>query len=1055
MEVVEQTCKHTTNLAKVFGALPMKRHFKSRFPQLNRNRLRETYCTDTFFSSETGLGGITCAQLYCGKDSLYTKVYGMNRESQGPETLEDFIRDIGAPYNMHNDNAKMETGKAWTSILRKYNISATTTEPHHPHQNKGERRIQDIKSNVNKIMDHTGSPAYLWFYCTEYVSFLLNHRAHKSLKWKTPIEKAFGYTPDITVLLQYAYYEPIYYFDHEQSFPHTKELPGHFIGIAENIGDALTYYVLTTNKTVLARSVLRSALTVINKRSELIRNISSSIEGDTTDLITNNNEIYLPADIHTPTVTHDSIIRSATEMNGDVATPDLPTIETLRGYVFVGENNGIEQKAIVTDWTKEGKFIIKFIDGGQQLMDYNTLINIYNKSEEDGCDEESKMWVFTDILDHKYDEKEKIYTLKILWENNEVTWEPMVSIKSTDPLTLAEYAHKFGLTNDKQWKWAKRFNKKNTKFLNMAKVFQAQQNHHPTTKYKFGIEVPKGIKAALSLDKINNNNLWKEAIDKEIASLLEMNTFEITNKNERLPVEYGYVPIHFVFDVKYDLRRKARLVAGGNVTAPPTEDIYSGVVSIENVRIALLLADANKLEVVAADVGNAYLYGTTNEKVFSIAGPEFGKYQGKKLVIRKALYGLKTSAARWHEALADTLQILGYFPCQAENDIWMKEKEDHYEYICVYVDDLIIMARDPMKIIEKLKKISGYSLKGVGEPEYYLGGDIKREENGKGHKKTILSAKTYIKNICKKIEKTMECQLKNYHSPLEGGYHPELDQSEPLSTSQIPKYRMLVGCANWAVTLGRYDIMYAVVTMARYNHLPREGHLKSMLRLFGYLKNHSKGSIRNNLKPMKVSDLPEVKTNWKSLYPGAKEDIPLKFPTPKGMMMEITSFFDADHAHDQETRRSVTGVILFLMSTPVKWYSKRQNTVESSSFGSEIVAGRITTDIVIEMRYKLRMLGVKVKKCSVIFGDNKSVILSTSLPSSTLKKKHNAIAYHRIREAVAAGIIRMVHVPGVENIADILTKPLGPHILYRLIRELLFNKPPKDVETDRNTVERD
>ena len=173
------------------------------------------------------------------------------------------------------------------------------------------------------------------------------------------------------------------------------------------------------------------------------------------------------------------------------------------------------------------------------------------------------------------------------------------------------------------------------------------------------------------------------------------------------------------------------------------------------------------------------------------------------------------------------------------------------------------------------------------------------------------------------------------------------------------------------------------------------------------------------------------------------------------MMMEITSFFDADHAHDQETRRSVTGIILFLMSTPVKWYSKRQNTVESSTFGSEIVAGRITTDIVVEMRYKLRMLGVKVKKCSVVFGDNKSVILSTSLPSSTLKKKHNAIAYHRIREAVAAGIIRMIHVPGVENIADILTKPLGPHVLYRLVRELLFNKPPKDLETDKTTVGRD
>ena len=102
---------------------------------------------------------------------------------------------------------------------------------------------------------------------------------------------------------------------------------------------------------------------------------------------------------------------------------------------------------------------------------------------------------------------------------------------------------------------------------------------------------------------------------------------------------------------------------------------------------------------------------------------------------------------------------------------------------------------------------------------------------------------------------------------------------------------------------------------------------------------------------------------------------------------------------------------MFLNNTPVKWYSKRQNAVESSSYGSALVAARIATDQVVEMRYKLMMMGVPIKGSTLMFGDNLSVIVSTSLPSSTFKKKHNAVAYHRVREAIAAGIVDLVHMP--------------------------------------------
>ena len=128
---------------------------------------------------------------------------------------------------------------------------------------------------------------------------------------------------------------------------------------------------------------------------------------------------------------------------------------------------------------------------------------------------------------------------------------------------------------------------------------------------------------------------------------------------------------------------------------------------------------------------------------------------------------------------------MGYLPCKADPDVWIRDKDTHYEYIYGYVDDLIIISKDPMAVTRELKDIANNTLKGVGVPEYYLGGDIKREKGKDGKKHTIISAKTYIRNVCSKIEKLMEVQPKNYHSPLEGGYHPELDTSPFLLLTNI------------------------------------------------------------------------------------------------------------------------------------------------------------------------------------------------------------------------------------------------------------------------------
>ena len=161
-------------------------------------------------------------------------------------------------------------------------------------------------------------------------------------------------------------------------------------------------------------------------------------------------------------------------------------------------------------------------------------------------------------------------------------------------------------------------------------------------------------------------------------------------------------------------------------------------------------------------------------------------------------------------------------------------------------------------------------------------------------------------------------------------------------------------------------------------------------------------------------------------------------PVPKGMIARIVLYVDADHARDKVTRRSVSGIILLINNTPLIWISKRQPTVEVSMYGSELIATHIVVDRIVEVQYKLRMLGVPISKSTLMVGDNMSVMLNTTVPSSPLKKKHLGCAYNRIREAIAAGIIDFGHIPSGENVADIFTKPLPANLFHNLTKKYLF-----------------
>ena len=149
-------------------------------------------------------------------------------------------------------------------------------------------------------------------------------------------------------------------------------------------------------------------------------------------------------------------------------------------------------------------------------------------------------------------------------------------------------------------------------------------------------------------------------------------------------------------------------------------------------------------------------------------------------------------------------------------------------------------------------------------------------------------------------------------------------------------------------------------------------------------------------------------------------------------------FVDADLAGNTVTRRSQMGILIFINRAPIIWVSKRTNTVESSTFGSKIVAMRNAVDVIEGLRYKLRMFGVDIDGPTNVFCDNEAVTKNCSIPESTLKKKHHSINYHRNREAVAAGTIRIAKEDTKTNISDIFTKILPAFIRNALLDKFMY-----------------
>jgi len=456
-------------------------------------------------------------------------------------------------------------------------------------------------------------------------------------------------------------------------------------------------------------------------------------------------------------------------------------------------------------------------------------------------------------------------------------------------------------------------------------------------------------------------------------------------------------------------------------------------------------ASEDTAHVEVTDIGNAHLNAPTNEKIVITCGLEFrAQFEGRLAKIVRAQHGVKGSGQAWRSHLAKVLlddENLGFHMCKADNDVWYRaatqpDGTKYYEYILVYTDDILCLSMNPKSILDYLDQRFLLKPESRGQPKTYLGADIAPYSHS--HEPDVhcwsMGSHTYL-TVCERGNEERGTHLeglglalkKKVSTVLPHEYRPELDVSKECNEEEVSQYHQRIRVIRWAEELGRVDICTEVSVMAAHCAMPRKGHLDAVWHMFAYLKRHDKSKmVFDSSSPtfsVKTNKLP--RPDWLDFYKDVQEQVPHDAPEPRGQAVELTAFVDSDHAlmhGDTVTRRSRTGIFLFIQNAPIVWFSKKQTSVETSIFGSEFSAMKTAVEMVEGLRYKLRMMGVPIDRPCNVKADNMSMVRNSSVPESQLKKKSNSIAYHYVCERAAAGVVVINYEPTGSNVADMLTK---------------------------------
>ena len=1085
IETAKTSLKVTTQKGVRSIPNPATRRFKTQMTHLRYPRLKGMFYADIMEPKIKSVDSQQYAHII-GNGRGFSKAYPMERKNESIYALDDFVKKVGIPETLLCDNdSTMEGWGEWKKRIRKYSIDPKYTEPYSPFQNKAEIDIRELKRMVRRFQDKTRSPRRLWNYlvnlCTNIRSFIAG--THPDLHGRSAFEQVHGWTPDISLYVMHGWYEVVAFLDYDNE----RKLAC-WLGPAEDYGGGDAAFLLPKS----ARPIVRSTFWALtpNERADrkdeiedLLKSINEKIGDNKT-----NEEVagelgndQLPRidvfgewnDAEVEETKEDSLSRSEADEYTPEAfdrylTAEIVTDrggELLRGTVKSrkrdsdGKPIGSSNPNPLLD-TRE--YLVCFEDGTEATYTANLIAEcLYSLIDDHG----RQLQVMKEIIDHDkgrnaLNEEDAYYSTKagpkpkrttrgwrllVEWNDGSSSWVPLADLKDSYPVQVADYAVLNNLTQEPAFRWWVPFILKKRE-----RILKKIKSKYWSTSHKYGLKLPKSVAQALEIDKRTGTDFWKKAIEKEIRNVFPAFEF-IEGDDAKVPPGYEFVDTYFVFDIKMDLTRKARLVARGNMTETTKEETFASVVSRDTVRLFFLLAALNDMELLSCDIQNAYLAAPNKEKVWTEFTDQLGpEYKGRKAIIAKALYGLRSSGRSFRDFLALNLREMGFVSSKADPDLWMRgavksNGDAVYEYVISYVDDLVFQGVDPKAFMDSLGQRFTLKPGSIKEPDTYLGVDVKKfripNSDDPDKVRWAFESTSYVKKAIADLEKELEDAdlrlLPNAKTPLASGYRPELDLSPELGSKQLNYYQGLVGILRWICEIGRIDILMPVSLMSRYLVSARQGHLEQVFHIFAYLKHHPRSTMVFDDTIPTFRGERFVKCDWSEFYPDAEEAIPGNIPTPRGKDVVMSCFVDADHAGCRETRRSHSGILIFVNRAPILWFSKRQNTVEASTYGSELLAMRLSIEMIEGLRFKLRMMGVPLTEECAVFCDN-SAVVTNSRPESTLKKKHAAINFHRVREAIAAGTIKVAKENTQTNLADILTKLMSGPKMKELLENILW-----------------
>jgi len=490
--------------------------------------------------------------------------------------------------------------------------------------------------------------------------------------------------------------------------------------------------------------------------------------------------------------------------------------------------------------------------------------------------------------------------------------------------------------------------------------------------------VPQSVRSAL----VDPN--WRAAMQSEFDALKANDTWTLVPRPSGVNIVTGKWVFRHKFKADGTLDRyKARWVLRGFTQRPGVDydETFSPVVKPATVRVVLSLALSRSWPMHQLDVKNAFLHGHLTETVYCSQPSGFVDSSQPHHVCRlnRSLYGLKQAPRAWRTRFATFLTSIGFVESKSDASLFTYYRGSEVAYLLLYVDDIVLTASSSgflQRIISALRQ--EFSMTDMGPLHHFLGISVERRGDC-----LFLSQRQYLLDI---LDRAGMRDCKPCTTPVET--HHKLS-ADGTPVTDATDYRSIAGALQY-LTFTRPDIAFAVQQVCLFMHDPREPHLAAMKRILRYLQ--------------------------------GSQDLGLHLS--RSAPDTLTVYSDADWAGCPDTRRSTSGFAVFLGDNLISWSAKRQATVSRSSAEAEY---RGVANGVAEACWLRQLLGelrCPLRRATIVYCDNVSAVYLSTNPVQHQRTKHVEIDLHFVRERVALGEVRVLHVPTSSQYADIFTKGL-------------------------------